>query len=94
MQNVRNLKNYQSVRDPEAFCAGLWYYMSFGHKYPGQTAHQNLQRHAPRQGDQSGIKDPSGWKFRERMFNTSNYRPKTLNRRNIAEILGGKKGKS
>ena len=100
LQNVRNLKNYQGgpVTDsPERFCGGLWYYMSdFGHKNSGSDRAPNPpKRHAPRQGgkEPGNIKDPSGWKFRERMFNTSNYNPKTLNRRNIAEILGGKKGK-
>ena len=100
LQNVKNLKSYYGgpVTDsPERFCGGLWYYMSdFGHKNSGSDrAPKPPKRHAPRQGgkEPGNIKDPSGWKFRERMFNTSNYRPKTLNRRNIAEILGGKKGK-
>jgi len=100
LQNVRNLKNYQGgpVTDsPERFCGGLWYYMSdFGHKNSGSDRAPNPpKRHAPRQGgkEPGNVKDPSGWKFRERMFNTSNYKPETLNPRNIARLLGGKKGK-
>jgi len=100
LQNVRNLKNYQGgpVTDsPERFCGGLWYYMSdFGHKNSGSDRQPNPpKRHAPRQGgkEPGNVKDPSGWKFRERMFNTSNYKPETLNPRNIARLLGGKKGK-
>jgi hypothetical protein len=100
LQNVKNLKTYYGgpVTDsPERYCGGLWYYMSdFGHKAQGSDRSPNPpSKHGPRSGgkEPGKVKDPSGWKFRERMFNTSNYKPKTLNRRNIAEILGGKKGK-
>ena len=68
----------------------------FGHKNSGSDIQPNPPKlHAPRQGgkEPGNVKDPSGLRFRERMFNTSNYKPETLNPRNIARLLGGKKGK-
>ena len=98
VQNARRLKTYYggpATANPERFCGGLWYdYQKFGHKDSGSDrAPKPPKQHAPGSGgkEPGNVKDRSGYKFRTAMFDRPNYNPKTLNRRNIATILGGKK---
>jgi len=98
VQNARNLKNYQGgpmTANPKRFCGALWFdYQKFGHKASGSDrAPKPPKRHSPGQGgkEPGNVKDRSGYRFREAMFERSNYRPKTLNRRNISALLSGKK---
>ena len=98
LQNARRLKNYQGgpmTASPERFCGALWYdYQKFGHKTTGSDRSPKPPKpHAPGSGgkEPGNVQDRSGYKFRTAMFESSNYNPKTLNRRNIAELLGGKK---
>ncbi len=101
LQNAKRLKNYQGgpmTASPERFCGALWYdYQKFGHKATGSDRAPNPpNKHPPGGGgkEPGNVQDISGYKFRTRMFDTSNYKPKTLNRRNIDDIMsGGKKGK-
>ena len=101
LQNAKRLKNYQGgpmTASPERFCGALWYdYQKFGHKATGSDRAPNPpNKHPPGAGgkEPGNVQDISGYKFRTRMFDTSNYKPKTLNRRNIDDIMsGGKKGK-
>jgi hypothetical protein len=100
VENAKRLRNYQGqpmTTTPKRFCGALWYdYQKFGHKQSGSDRAPNPPKpHAPRQGgkEPGNVQDISGYEFRTRMFDTSGYKPKTLNRRNIAELLGGKKGK-
>ena len=98
--NARRLKTYYGndfTADPERVCGSLWWDQGrWGHKPSGSDKSPNPpKRHGPRAGgkEPGNVKDPSGWKFRQAMF-SSNYNPKTLNRQNIARIMGGgKKGK-
>ena len=98
VQNAKNLKDYYGrplTSTPERFCGALWYdYQKFGHKDSGSDrAPKPPKQHGPRAGgkEPGNVKDGSGYKFRTRMFDTSNYRPTTLNRRNIATEMSGKK---
>ena len=98
VQNARRLKNYQGgpmTASPKRFCGALWYdYQKFGHKPSGSDRAPNPpNKHPPGSGgkEPGNVQDISGYAFREAMFERSNYNPKTLNRRNIAEVLGGKK---
>jgi len=104
LQNARRLKNYQGgpmTANPKRFCGALWYdYQKFGHKDAGSDRSPNPpNKHPPGSGgkEPGNVEDISGYKFRTRMFESSNYNPKTLNPRNIDEILSrggkGKKGK-
>jgi len=98
--NARRLKTYYGndfTADPERVCGSLWWDQGrWGHKPSGSDKSPNPpKRHGPRAGgkEPGNVKDPSGWKFRQAMF-SANYNPKTLNRQNIARIMGGgKKGK-
>ena len=92
LQNVRNLKNYQRSSNRQSrkiLWRNLVLYVRFWTqelRFRPLTKTSKASRDDKAVKNYANIKDPSGWKFRERMFNTSNYRPKTLNRRNIAEI--------
>lgn len=98
LQNAKRLKDYYGrpmTSTPERFCGGLWFdYQKFGHKDSGSDRSPKPPKaHGPRGGgkEPGNVRDSSGYKFRTAMFDTSNYSPKTLNRRNIGTILGGKK---
>ena len=96
LQNARRLKNYYggpATASPERLCGSLWWdYGKFGHKSSGSDRFVNPPRkHPPGSGgkEPGKVQDASGWKFRQAMFGGT-YNPKTLNRRNIATILGKK----
>ena len=97
LQNARRLKNYQGgpmTANPKRFCGALWYdYQKFGHKQTGSDRSPNPPKpHAPGSGgkEPGNVKDRSGYKFRTAMFESSNYNPKTLNRRNFNRVWNKK----
>ncbi len=97
IMNARRLKTYYGgpmTANPERLCGSLWWdHEKFGHKTTGSDRQPKPpKRHAPGSGgkEPGRVRDISGWKFRNAMFGGS-YNPKTLNRQNIASILGGKK---
>ena len=98
LQNARRLKTYYGTpmtAAPKRLCGSLWWdYQKFGHKPSGSDrAPKPPKQHTPGTGgkEPGNVNDISGYKFRDKMFNTSGYKPKTLNRRNIATLMGGKK---
>ena len=80
--------------NPKRFCGALWYdYQKFGHKDSGSDRAPNPPKaHPPGQGgkEPGNVNDISGYKFRSRMFETANYNPDTLNRRNFDRVWNKK----
>ena len=100
LQNARRLRNYwggPATSSPKRFCGGLWYYAAdFGHKPSGGDKQPNPpQSHSPGRGgkDPGNVRSPGGWKFRQRMFQDSNYNPETLTRQNFDRVWNKKRGK-
>ena len=102
LQNARNLKTYQGApmtADPKRFCGALWYdYGKFGHQDSGGDREPNPPyKHGPGMGgkDPGNVRDRSGLKFRQAMFDRSGYwrkaRGRMLTPKNIARLMSGKK---
>ena len=101
LQNARNLKTYQGApmaASPERFCGALWYdYGKFGHQDAGGDREPDPPyKHGPGTGgkDPGNVKDRSGLKFRQAMFERSGYwrkaRGRMLTPKNIARLMSGK----
>ena len=97
VNNARNMKAYGGgpmTTTPKRFCGALWFdYQKFGHKQTGSDRSPKPPKaHAPGQGgkEPGNVKDRSGYEFRTRMFDTPNYKPSTLNRRNFDRVWNKK----
>jgi len=101
LQNARNLKTYYGApmaASPERFCGALWYdYGKFGHQDAGGDKEPDPPyKHGPGTGgkDPGNVKDRSGLRFRQAMFERSGYwrkaRGEMLTPKNIARLMSGK----